>query len=60
MAILANQIGVAEDIKEIRTNEENVKVNESRREGSIKEMNNKTNGLENTMKTLGTFNENRK
>ncbi|KAG0412590.1 hypothetical protein HPB47_010258, partial [Ixodes persulcatus] len=56
--ILANQSGIAEDIKEIRSNQENMKANQSRLENSIKEINNKINKLENTMKTAQGLNEN--
>ncbi|KAM7302801.1 uncharacterized protein ISCGN_018309 [Ixodes scapularis] len=56
--ILANQSGIAEDIKEIRSNKENMKANQSRLENSIKEINNKINTLENTMKTVQGLNEN--
>lgn len=55
--ILANQRGIAEDIKKIGTDQENMRVNQSRLEVSIMEINNKISKLENVMKTVQTLNE---
>ncbi|XP_042150731.1 uncharacterized protein LOC121838509 [Ixodes scapularis] len=56
--ILSNQNRIAEDIKEIRTNQENMKVNQSRLEASVNEINSKINKIEITMKTVQALNEN--